>query len=185
MDCAGFADWLDQGMPEATAVAAHAHAAACVRCAAALERARVIDAALARYAATAPAGFTGRVMESVARARLTRLAAWVEPDLLPWWVRAAAEPATALSLGLGALVAWQYPLLARLVATASQALAGPAVADFLQRLAAPRFTLDLALLADPYVVAGFVLAGLPLAWWAGLAVYHWSGDPRPVGAARR
>jgi hypothetical protein len=105
--------------------------------------------------------------------------------VLPWWVRAAAEPSTALSLGLAALVLWQYPLLARLAAVAFRALASPAVATFMHQLAAPRFALDLPAFSDPFVFTGLVLAGLPFAWWAGLAVYHWSGDPQTLSAARR
>jgi hypothetical protein len=184
-DCAHFERWLDDGLPQTAGVAARAHAASCARCGTALAAARALDAALERYAAMAPAGFTARVMERVARARSARTLAWNEPDALPWWVRAAAEPATVLSLGLAALVSWQYPLLARLVATASQALAGPAVAVFVRQVSAPRFTLELSTFSDPFVLTGLLLAGLPFAWWAGLAVYHWSGDPQALRTARR
>lgn len=185
MDCRSFADWLDEGMPAGAGLAARAHAASCARCAAALTRARAIEEALERYAATAPADFTARVMESVARARTARPLAWIEADALPWWVRATAEPATALSLVLAALVLWNYATLARFTAAAFQALASPAVGGFVRQLAAPRFTLDLAMFSNPFVFAGFVLAGLPFAWWAGIAVYHWSGDPQPHRAAPR
>jgi hypothetical protein len=124
-------------------------------------------------------------MERVARVRAARLLAWIEPEVLPWWVSAAAEPATALSLALAALVLWQYPALARFAASAFQALASPAVAAFMRQLAVPRFTLDLSASLDPFVFAGLILAGLPFAWWAGLAVYHWSGDPQAPRTARR
>jgi hypothetical protein len=124
-------------------------------------------------------------MERVARARAARPLAWIEPDALPWWVRAAAEPATALSLGLAALVLWKYATLARFTAAAFQALASPAVAAFVRQLGAPRLTLDLSIPSDPFLFTGLVLAGLPFAWWAGLAVYHWSGDPQTLRAARR
>lgn len=184
-ECARFERWLDDGMLAEADAAARAHAATCVRCAAALAAAHALDAALERSAVAAPDGFADRVMERVARARLARLFARVEPDALPWWVRTAAEPAAALALGLAALVTWQYPALARLTSVAFQALASPAVGGFVQRLAAPRLTLDLSWFADPFVSAGFVLAGLPLAWWAGLAVYHWSGDPQTLRTARR
>jgi len=172
-------------MPDAAGAEARAHAASCPRCAAALATARALDAALARYAATAPAGFTARVMESVALARSPRPIPWIETDMLPWWVRAAADPATALSLALAALVMWNYEALARFTAAAFQALASPAVASFIRQAAAPRLTLDLSLLANPFVFGGLVLAGLPFAWWAGIAVYHWSGDPQTLRTARR
>ena len=185
MDCERFERWLDEGLREATGAGARAHAASCARCAAALVTARALDAALERSATVAPAGFAERVMERVALARQARLLAWIEPEVLPWWVRAAAEPATALSLALGALVLWQYPVLARFAAAALQALASPAVATFVHQLSAPRFTLDLSAFSNPFVLTGLVLAGLPFAWWSGLAVYHWSGDPQALRTARR
>jgi hypothetical protein len=185
MDCERFERWLDEGMGAQAGAEGRAHAASCARCGAALAAARALDAALARSAIVAPEDFAGRVMERVARARLARLLAWIEPEVLPWWVRAAAEPATALSLVLGALVLWQYPVLARFAAAAFQALASPAVATFVHQWSAPRFTLDLSAFSNPFVFAGLVLAGLPFAWWAGLAVYHWSGDPQALRTARR
>jgi hypothetical protein len=185
MDCEHFERWLDDGLPETAGAGARAHAAACARCAAVLAAARALDAALERSALAAPAGFAERVMARVARVRLARPLAWIEPDVLPWWVRAAAEPATALSLALAALVLWKYATLARFTVAAFQTLASPAVATFVQQLAAPRLTLDLSISSDPFVFTGLVLAGLPFAWWAGLAVYHWSGDPQTLRAARR
>ena len=185
MDCERFGRWLDEGRAETVGAEGQAHAASCARCDAALAAARALDAALGRSAIVAPAGFAERVMERVARARQARLLAWIEPEVLPWWVRAAAEPATALSLALAALVLWQYPVLARHAAAALQALASPAMAAFMQQLAAPRFTLDLSTFSDPFVFTGLVLAGLPFAWWAGLAVYHWSGDPQALRTVRR
>jgi hypothetical protein len=185
MDCERFEHGLDEGWEETAGAEGHAHAASCARCGAALAAARALDAALERSAIVAPADFAGRVMERVARARMARRLAWIEPEVLPWWVRAAAEPVTALSLALGALVLWQYPLLARFAAAAFQGLASPAVAMFMHQLAAPRLTLDLSLFSDPFVFAGLVLAGLPFAWWAGLGVYHWSGDPQALRTARR
>ena len=185
MDCERFERWLNEGAGVEEGAGGPAHAASCARCGAALAAARALDAALERSARVAPAEFTARVMARVARARQARLLAWIEPEVLPWWVRAAAEPATALSLALTALVLWQYPALARFTVAAFQALASPAVATFMQQLAAPRFTFDLSAFSDPFVFAGLVLAGLPFAWWAGLAVYHWSGDPQALRAARR
>ena len=185
MDCERFARWLNGGLGGTADAEGHAHAASCAHCASALAAARALDAALERPAIMAPADFAERVMERVARARMARLLPWIEPEVLPWWVRAAAEPATALSLALAALVLWQYPVLARFTLAAFQALASPAMATFMQQLAAPRLTLDLSAFSDPFVFTGLVLAGLPFAWWAGLAVYHWSGDPRALRTARR
>lgn len=187
-DCERFERWLDEGMPESTPAGsgrmavvpaeAVAHAAACARCGTALAAARELDTALARACAAAPAGFAERVMERVARAREARLAVLAESDAMPWWVRAAAEPAAAIALALAALVLWQRAALSRFSASALQALGDPAVAAFVRRLAEPRFALDLSLFANPLVLAGVMFAMLPLAWWAGLVVYHWSGDPQ-------
>jgi hypothetical protein len=185
MDCERFERWLNEGREVATDAGGYAHAASCARCGAALAAARALDAALASPTVVAPGDFVERVMERVARARQARLLAWIEPEVLPWWVRAAAEPVTALSLALAALVLWQYPVLARFAVSAFQALASPAVATFMHQLAAPRFTLDLSAFSDPFVFTGLVLAGLPFAWWAGVAVYHWSGAPQAFRAARR
>jgi hypothetical protein len=178
-DCARFARWLDDGMPPAGAAAHEAHASGCPGCAAALADARALDRALAGALAAAPGGFTDGVMRRVERARLVRLAAWLEPDLLPWWVRAAAEPSSVLACALAALVLWQYPLLARLSTSAWQLLSGPTVSGLLRLPGLAAGPPGLAILADPYVLAGLGLAGLPFAWWAGLAVYRWSGDVPP------
>jgi hypothetical protein len=185
MDCEHFERWLNEGLSETAGAGGHAHATSCARCAAALAAARALDAALGQPAVVAPADFAERVMVRVVRAREARRFTWIEPEVLPWWVRAAAEPVTALSLALAALVLWQYPLLARFAVAAFQALASPAVATFMHQLAAPRFTLDLSAFSDPFVFTGLVLAGLPFAWWAGLAVYHWSGDPQVLRSTRR
>jgi len=182
MDCDRFQRWLDDGMPEAGlapgdgAGPALAHAAGCRRCGAALAAERELDAILARPACAAPVGFADRVMERVARARSARIAALVEADAMPWWVRAAAEPVAAIALALAALVLWQRDAITRFSAWALQMLGHPAVVHALRAVEQPRISLDLSLLTHPFVLTGFTLAMLPLAWWAGLAVYHWSGD---------
>jgi hypothetical protein len=191
-DCERFEVWLDQGMPEAAPDDASrsapsqvvSHAASCDRCAAALAAARQLDDALSAAAATAPAGFAERVMGRVARARTARLAALAEMDALPWWVRAAAEPAAALALALGALVLWQREALSRFTAGVLEAVGDPAVADWAHRIVAPRVALDLSTFSDPVVLVGVTLALVPFAWWAGLAVYHWSGDPSSLAPRR-
>jgi hypothetical protein len=184
-DCGRFARWLDDGMPAAEAPAHAAHAVGCAACAAALADARALDRVLERALAAAPEGFADRVMERLERARLARLAAWIEPDLLPWWVRAAAEPASILAFVVAALVLWQYPLLARGATWAWHALSGPALSGLLQLPGLSADRIGLTVLAEPYVLVGLALAGLPVAWWVGLAVYHWSGDVALPHPARR
>jgi hypothetical protein len=188
-DCARFARWLDDGSPAAGTSAHEAHAAGCPACAAALAAARALDRALERALAAAPDGFAERVMARVARARRTRLASWAEPEALPWWARTLTEPATMLATTLAALVLWQYPLLARGATSAWRLLTGPAVSGLLRLPGMPTELPGLTAFADPYVMAGLALAGLPLAWWVGLAVYRWSGEavePRhPAGSPAR
>jgi hypothetical protein len=177
MDCAAFTRWLDEGLPIAEAPAMEAHAATCARCAAALRAERALATALGPDAERAPERFAERVMERVARARVAALVG-AESDPLPWWVRVVAEPAAALALALAALVWWQAPTLARAAAQALQALASPGATGLLRQIALPRLALDLSRLSNPYLLFGVMLALLPFAWWAGLAVYHWSGDPQ-------
>lgn len=52
----------------------------------------------------APAGFTARVMARTRRARTARPALPLFRDPMPWWVRAAAQPALVLAVALGAIV---------------------------------------------------------------------------------
>jgi hypothetical protein len=91
-----------------------AHAATCPRCARALAAARAIDAQLAGTPSTAPAGFTERVMARV-RANAVPVPAQVAPrvfsDVLPEWVRLAAEPRIAGALVLAALIMAYAPRL--------------------------------------------------------------------------
>jgi hypothetical protein len=185
MDCGRFQLWLDDGMPASAAPDAAAHAGSCARCADEWRVARAIEAALAPASAAAPAGFTERVMTRVAQAPTAPGAGLLDADAIPWWVRAAAEPATALSLALAALVFWQYPTLARVTVGGLHALASPAVADLVRRLTPSPIAYDLPALSSPYLLLGLMLGTLPLAWWAGLAVYHWSGDPGRLAGGRR
>ncbi len=178
-DCAGFARWLDDGMPADGAAAHAAHAAACARCAAALADARALDRALERALVAAPADFADRVMAGVARTGRRQAATWVVSDVLPWWVRALADPAAVLAAALAALVLWQYPLLSRVAPVAWRVLSGSALGGVLRLPGPPASWPGLAVFADPYVLGGLGLAGLPVAWWAGLAIYRWSSGPAP------
>jgi len=183
-DCGRFARWLDEGMPADEAAAHEAHGTACASCAASLARARALDRALDLALAAAPAGFADRVMERVARARRRRLATLAEFDALPWWVRAMADPAAVLAAVLAALVLWQYPLLTRLSPVVWRLLSGSALSGALRLPHLPASWPGLGIFADPYALAGLALAGLPLAWWAGLAICRWSGSPTPEARLR-
>lgn len=167
MNCETFERWLNDGLPVADAAAARAHVAGCPRCAAALHAAETLDRALRERFAFAPAfapeGFTARVLERIARGDAARRLLLVFGDAMPWWVRAAAEPAAALACVLAALVLWQ-----------GAALFG-AAHDWATRttLATPEAGAVLAWLTQAFapVARGFAAAAsaAPIAWTLALA----------------
>ncbi len=160
MNCDSFATWLDAGMPAVDAAAAHAHAAVCARCAAALEAEHALDVLLAAPPAEAPAAFTEAVMARVQHVPQA-MAELPAAPVLPWWVRMAAEPAAAGALALAALLTWRPGALAParlLAARASEWLgAHPLALPSLGIAATPTSAWTIAF-------AGLVCAGL--AAWA-------------------
>lgn len=116
MNCAAFERWLDEGLPQADADHARAHATACPGCAAALAAAEAIEAGLARAVFVAPAHLTDAVMARVAEAESTLTAAArlrITRDAFPWWVRAALDPAVVAAMLLCSLLVWQWDAIAR------------------------------------------------------------------------
>src|SRR5262249_31212062 len=152
----------------------------CARCAAELEAQREIEALLATPHVPAPAGFTDRVMERVAGidARVRALPA-LAPGL-PWWVRAAADPAAVLAFALAALVAWKGTMLLALLETLG-ARWGAAATGGIQSLVARVPVAPLAGLGAP-VVLGLELALAPAVAWASWRLWKWFEElpkPRP------
>ena len=165
MNCDRFERWLDEGRPAGEAEAARAHAAGCPRCAAALEAAEEIEFELMRFARPAPAEFTARVMARVSDAEAAGLATQPLVAPLDWWVRTAAEPATALALVLaGLLLGWGDAL---------RGLAAPAMLRLASMLAqVPRVELPRpALLANPDVPLALALAAAPFLLWGSWRLY--------------
>jgi hypothetical protein len=181
MKCAEFDLWLDQGSPAAGQVPALAHARGCARCAAALESARALDVALAEYSIAAPPQFTARVMERVrrtprpvtpARARGYDASA----PAMEWWVRAAADPATALALVAAGLLAWRSDAVQHAALALAQGLLAnlhlgldrlPSVpAPALPRLAFP--------FGDPNVTLALLLACAPATLWISWCLFAWT-----------
>jgi hypothetical protein len=116
MTCDDFRRWLDGG--GVSGPGPLAHAARCRRCEALLRAARAVHEGLAAASgseAPAPAGFADRVMARVAAADAARrrAAPALVRDPIAWWVRAAAEPATALALLAAGLLAWNWDALWR------------------------------------------------------------------------
>jgi hypothetical protein len=168
MNCEGFDRWLDDGLPEALAPPANAHAGSCPRCARALLAARALERLLSEPPAPAPARFTVEVMRRVAwlEAARARGPVVVATSPLPWWVEAAAEPSAALAFALAGVVLWQGRAL---VAAAgwSAARVTPlveGVSTTLMVRVAETFT--------PPVMAGLGLAFLPLFAWLAWRLYR-------------
>jgi hypothetical protein len=105
MRCAEFRRWLDEGRDAHGAAPAAAHASTCAACGA-LERAEAaIERWLAEELEPAPAGFTERLMSRLETPRAV-LAPLRKPEI-PWWLRAAVDPAAVLALALAGLVSWR------------------------------------------------------------------------------
>jgi len=177
--CDAFARWLDDGAAASAADPHLAHAATCAACGTALAAARALDTLLAAAPAPGPAGFADRVMARVGAIDVRRIAAPQRPAL-PWWARAAAEPAAALALVVAAITLWGADRIARgglelaLVATRA-------------RWALPAWpSLDPA---EPYVALGLGIAVLPFMMWAAWRLFAWSeraaSFARPARPARR
>lgn len=114
MNCERFERWLDEGCDERAGTQARAHVRGCPRCASAFEAALELEVAMGA-APLAPAGFTDRVMALVAASPQPAADAGFAPvpapvralaelSTLPWWVRAAMEPATLLAAAVAALL---------------------------------------------------------------------------------
>ncbi len=102
-DCNTFVSWLDQGSPDPERAAAAAHAAGCASCAERWRVDRSLERALRAAPEAAPVGFTDRVMARVGRGPSPLATA---APAMPWWIRAAMEPVTALALVASGALAW-------------------------------------------------------------------------------
>jgi hypothetical protein len=171
MNCNDVDRWLDDGMPARDEARARAHAAACARCGAALAALAEIDALLAAPPlAPAPRGFTDRVMARVARADAAVAHATATLSLpLPWWVRIAAEPSTALAL----LLAGVTLLKANALLALSSSVAAWVAALGTRVAAAPTPALP-DLLSQPVVLFGLALALAPAAAWLSWVLFAWT-----------
>jgi len=166
MNCEAFERWLDDGRLESSAPAMHAHAAECARCGAALAAMLELEHVLESAATPAPAHFTERVMSRIREQRARATDRSVEPAF-SWWVRAAADPVSALALVVASLLLWRGEALWRV---------GLALAAGTAHLlsAAGRATPALpAPFHDRYVGLGFALALAPLVLWGALRLYTW------------
>jgi hypothetical protein len=86
---------------------------------------------------------------------------------VPWWARAAADPAAALACALVALLLWRPEAPAavtRLFARSSSLLAWPAIANLRAALEMDR----------PAIALGLGLLGILLLGWASFQLYGWT-----------
>lgn len=185
MNCLRFEVLLDEGAPDALPAEALAHASTCASCAHSLERARVLEASLEHHFASLAspaeqaslAGFSDRVMARVERGAAQERGGRTLPDALPWWVRAAAEPAVALACIVAALLLWQGgALLAAMRAWAAPgASAGVRVAAWLQDWGLDTVTRSLSSALSPGVGPDWaVLTGIALGVTPLLALVGWA-----------
>lgn len=167
MNCDTFDRWLDGGAGPALDSDARAHAAACVRCAAALRAFEQVDALLGAPSAPLPAGFVDCVMARVEAERPAAVAL-IDPALsepaMPWWAAAAMQPAIVAALALAALVLWAGGgLIAGSVALAN-AIAAATTSWSATTLVRPDATLAVAF------AAGIGIAAVTWALYAAPAV---------------
>lgn len=185
MSCERFDRWLDEGRPEPSALFA-SHAATCARCAAAWRAAEALERALEAAPTAAPSGFAARVMARVHDTPRAVVVSAPLPPALPWWVRAAAEPAAAGAFAIAALIAWQPgALTAAALAVAARAAQWNLVAPHvLERL---RFGNAFTLAdASPMAAWAAALSLGALAAWGAWEWVAWSQSPgRIVPRLRR
>ena len=167
MKCSRFERWLDEGMPEPDAAPARDHAARCGPCGIRLAAAVELDALFDEGVTAAPATFTDRLMARIEQAPPPERAALplFLPDPLPWWVRAAGDPATALSFILAGLVVWRLPVLVEI---------GTRLVNRLADLAQPAWTTPPAGngSTDAAITLALTVGFAPLLAWASFLLYR-------------
>jgi hypothetical protein len=122
MNCTEFSRWLDLGMPATAAKAAGIHAGICSSCARMWEAERSLDSLLREESEALPRHFVDNVMRRIAADQPWPgpVAPLQQDPELPWWIRALAEPTTALAFVVVAfLIAWGEKLWSRLPSIAS------------------------------------------------------------------
>jgi hypothetical protein len=158
------------------AAAAGDHARDCARCAASLEAARAIEALLAIGPPPVPAGaaFTDRVMARVnALERLhARARAAAPSDPFAWWVRAAMDPASILSLFLAALIVWQWDAVFAFARTALASASAIDLSGPLARVAA--LTGYVVALDRPELALGVNVTLAAALLWLAYALYRFT-----------
>lgn len=172
MNCSDLKRWLNEGMPRGSERLAREHAARCSGCAASLRAQLEIEALLSAAGhgrVEAPPRFVDHVMAEVQAAGRSapRIELWPAVPVLPWWIQAAADPATALACVLVALLGWRIDWLGDLAR-----LAGDLGSRYVTQPLGP--TWSAMGLGRPAVALGFELIALPALAWASVMLYRWA-----------
>jgi hypothetical protein len=171
MTCAAFETWLDEGMPAASPEAAPAlrHAKECPICAASLAAAQAIERHLEALPAESPAGLTDRVMARLGERAPRPVPATALPGfILPWWVRATAEPACAMAFLVAGLLLWRGDSLLLWLRAATEAIAS-ATAGLL--ISYPTIS---TLFSNEILRLGLASVALPGVFWISFQAFRWT-----------
>ena len=166
MNCTRFDRWLDEGMPAAVAARALTHAATCSRCEQAQRTALEVEALLALEPVPAPPALRDAVLTRIAAGQRFGAAEVksraLQPDPLPWWVRAAAEPRVAVGLAAAVVLYRGVGEVASLVANAGSVF-GTSLGSL-----TPQFPP----LVNPVSWFGLACAAVPVSLLGSMALYR-------------
>jgi len=176
MTCDEFTRHLDEGRSTSGGAMAR-HARSCPACAAAARAHREVESELSLRAGrarspSAPAlslGFTDRVMQRVraSRREVAGYAPLPESMLLPWWVRAAAQPAVVLASLAAALLFWLSQDLWK--SAAGIASLGKRLADLSPAVLGPLWPR----LSNPWVLVGLIVPISLASVWICRQLFRW------------
>ena len=185
MNCHEIEQWIEGERQPEWQSSALEHAASCPGCAPAIHSSIALEEILQGVSLPAPIGFADRVM---ARVRHAPRAHTVEVEMplaetLPWWVAAAAQPATVLAFVLFGFFLWGMQLRPTAAAEATSWLAAR-LAPLGAHLAS-----TLAVLDGTLIWIGVVVGFSPVIALALLALFQGSQSlmikmirsPHPAG----
>jgi len=167
MNCETLAFWLDEGRPALGSEEAQVHLESCTTCSRSVKLDDRSDQMLRRVSANPSLDFVAQLMmrvHSTPQLSPTPLSTPVM-DFLPWWVRAAAQPATVMAFVLAGVLFWQAENLITVTQTAALWAEGPWAG-------ASGYLSSLFLSFDrPMVLAGVLLGISPLLAMLALASF--------------
>lgn len=168
MNCAQFGEWLDQGSPGEAMRDARSHLEICALCAASLSANREVEKLISQVETPAPTGFVLNVMSQVREFEANRVPVpfIAVPDFLPWWVRAAMQPATVLALVLLSVVLWQAD---QIMTYTSKFMTWVSTQGSISIQPPPEL---LAMPSQPWILVGIILGFAPLFYMLWLVSFR-------------